>query len=177
MAEAEVPQSYTSNNEPVNFPEDEDIEEMQWPMVNNHQQDSVVQISTTGPFSAQPLHASHDPFVGEVPVPIDSFNPAMLLADITTQPRTFFNCSVVISDQTAVKTSNEGLASDMKSSLHDTRWRLSGSGEYVRPGGVDLDTEQWQHFRSVDPARSLGAHTPGQGNPLQPHLYGRYEPE
>ncbi|KIE02322.1 Ydr124wp-like protein, partial [Metarhizium majus ARSEF 297] len=87
MTEAEVLQSYTSNNGHGHFSTEGDIGDMQRPMANNKQPNSVVQISTTDPIFAQPLHTSHDSFVGEVLAPIDSSNPAMLLDDISPQSR------------------------------------------------------------------------------------------
>ena len=93
MTDGEVLQSCTSIDGHEHFPKEEDIEDMQWPMANNKQQNSIVQISTTDPISAQPLHTSHDSFMGEVPAPIDSSNPAMLLVDISPQLRTSVSCS------------------------------------------------------------------------------------
>lgn len=177
MAEDKVPENYASDNEDGPFPKEEEDHELQRAKASS-QPHCVVQTPTTGPASAQPLHAGHGPFIGELPVRGTSFNPGILPAEMSSQPHTFVDSNgITVTDQAAVTAPNGALTLDMVTSPHDTSRRPSVFSEYASPGGNSLYAQQWQQPGSTGPTQSpMYAYTPAQSNPQQPPFMGQAVP-
>ncbi|KAG5970011.1 hypothetical protein E4U55_001879 [Claviceps digitariae] len=168
MAEDKIPDNYTSDNEDGAFPKEENGSDVSRPKVSAQQQ-CVAQTPTTGPTSTQPLHGGHGPFMSELPVRGNSYNSAMMTAEISNQPHTFVdNGGIPVADQTAVTAPNSALTMDMVSSPHDTSRRPSVFSEYASPVSNNLYGQQWQQSGSAGPTQtSLYSYTSPQGNPPQ----------
>ncbi|GAB0135833.1 hypothetical protein EsDP_00004156 [Epichloe bromicola] len=169
MAEDKIPDNYASDNEDGPFPKEEDDNDIPRPNKVNAQQQCVVQTPTTGPTATQPLHGGHGPFMSELPVRGNSYNSAMVPAEISNQPHTFVdNGGITVTDQTAVTAPNPALTLDMVSSPHDTSRRPSVFSEYASPVGNNMYGQQWQQSASTGPTQTpMYSYAPPQGNPPQ----------
>ncbi|KAG6021053.1 hypothetical protein E4U41_002632 [Claviceps citrina] len=190
MAEDKIPDNYASDNEDGPFPKEEPGNDVARPKVSaQQQQQCVVQTPTTGPTptsatatatatatTTQPLaHGGHGPFMSELPVRGNSYNSAMMTAEMSTQPHTLMdNGGITVTDQTAVTAPNPALTLDMVSSPHDTSRRPSAFSEYASPVANNLYGQQWQQAGSGGPTQtSLYSYTPPQGNPPQASFIGQ----
>ncbi|KAG5922871.1 hypothetical protein E4U42_005184 [Claviceps africana] len=174
MAEDKIPDNYTSDNEDGPFSKEENGNDVARPKVSAQQQ-CVVPTPTTGPTTTQPLHGGHGSFMSELPVRGNSYNSAMMTAEIPNQSHTFAdNGRITVTDQTAVTAPNPSLSLDMVSSPHDTSRRPSVFSEYASPVSNNLYGQQWQQSGSAGSTQtSLYSYTSPQGNPPPTSFIGQ----